>query len=70
MSNTSVSRPTLRRRLVSESESDPLNSMINPRSNVRMYIPPERAESNPNISGSIDESHYTGPGTRLQSQRE
>ena len=70
MSNTGVFRPTLRRRLVSESESDPLNSRINPRSNVRMYIPPERAEFNPNIFGFIDESPYTGPGTQLQSQRE
>ena len=58
MSNTSISRPT------------PLNSTINSRSNVRMYITPERAESNSNISGFINESPYTGPGTRLQSQRE
>ena len=35
-----------------------------------MYIPPERAESNPNILGFIDESPYTGPGTWLQSQQE
>ena len=35
-----------------------------------MYIPPERAESNPNISGFIDESLYMGPGTQLQSQWE
>ena len=58
------------RQSVSESDTDPLNSTINSRSNVRMYIPPERAESNPNISGFIDESLYTGLGTRLQSQWE
>ena len=35
------------------------------------FIPLGRAESHPNVSGSgfIDESHYTGPGTRLQSLR-
>ena len=66
MSNTGRSRPTLRRRLVSESEADPLNSMINPRNNSGMNFPSDRAESNPKISGFID----TGPGTRLQSQRE
>ena len=70
MSNTGASQPTVRRRLVSESESDPLNSTINPRGNPRMYIPSERAESNPNILGFIDESLYTGPGTCLQSQLE
>ena len=51
----------------SESETDPLNSTINPRYNNDMNFPLERAESNPNISGFIDESPYTGPGTRLQS---
>ena len=33
-------------------------------------MPTEQAESNPNISGFIDKSPYTGPGTHLQSQRE
>ena len=28
------------------------------------------SESNPNILGFIDESPYTGPGTRLQLQQE
>ena len=55
---------------MSEKESDPLNSTINPRGNVRMFIPSERAESNPNILGFIDESLYMGPGMHLQSQRE
>ena len=54
MSDTGASQPTLRRSLVSQSESDPLNSPINPRGNVRMFIPSERAESNPNASGFID----------------
>ena len=35
-----------------------------------MYITPNGAESNPNILGFIDESPYTGPGTRLQYQQE
>ena len=55
---------------MTESESDPFNSTVNPRGNIRMCIPPKRAGSNPNISGFIDESLYTGPGRRLQSQRE
>ena len=55
---------------MSESESDPLNSIINPRGNVRMFIPFERAEAIPNISGFIDESPYRGPGMCLQSQWE
>ena len=54
---------------MSESETDPMN---NPQGNPKVYVPPERAESNPNTSVSrfIDESLYTGPGTCLQSQRE
>ena len=55
MSDTFAYRSTSWRRLVSESESDP-------RGNPKMYIPPEKAKSNPNISGFIDESPYTGPG--------
>ena len=70
MSKTAASRPTLRRRSVSESESNPMNSTINPRGNPRIYTTSERADSNPNISGFIDGSLYTGPGTCLQSQRE
>ena len=59
MSNTGASWPTLQRRSVSKSESDLINSTINPRGNPRIYIPSERKESNPNISGFIDESPYT-----------
>ena len=70
MSNTGGSQPTLQRRSVSESEADPLNSTINPRSNSRMNIPPDRVKAHPNILGFIDESPYTGPGMRLQSQQE
>ena len=70
MSNTGASRTTLRRRLVSESESDRMNSTINKRGNPRFYMPTERAESNPNISGFIDKCPYTGLGTGLQSQKE
>ena len=66
MLNTGGSRPSLRRRSVSESEADPLNSTINPRNNSGMNFPSDRGEDNPNISGFIDESPCTGPGTRLQ----
>ena len=49
-----------------------LNSTVNPQGNPCLYIPPDWAESNPNmsVSGFIDEWPYTGPGTHLQSQRE
>ena len=70
MSDTGACQSTPWRRSVSESESDPMNSTANPLGNPRMYIPSERAESNPNISGFIDESPYTGPVTCLQSQWE
>ena len=55
---------------MSKRESDPLNSTVNLRGNISMYIPPERAASNPNISSFIDESPYTGQGMQLQSQQE
>ena len=50
---------------MSESDTDQLNSTVNPRGNPSKYIPPDQAKSNPNISVSefIDESPYTGPGT-------
>ena len=69
MTDTSLYRYTLRRCWVSESDNDLLNSTVNPQSNPSRFIPPDRAESNPNVSvlGFIDESPYTGPGTRLQS---
>ena len=70
MSDTGTCQFTPWRRSMSKSESDPKNRTINPRQNPNMYIPAERADSNPNILGFIDESLYTGPGTRLQSQRE
>ena len=57
---------------MSESETNPMKSTINPWGNPKNYVPPERAESNPNMSvlGFIEESLYTGPGTCLQSQQE
>ena len=71
MTDTSLYRSTLPRRLVSESDNDLMNSTVNPWINPSRFIPPDRAESNPNVSGSgfIDESPYAGPETRLQSQR-
>ena len=56
---------------MSESDNDPMNSTANPRINTSRFIPPDQAESHPNVSvsGFIDESPYTGPGTQLQSQR-
>ena len=56
---------------MSKSDNDPMNSTVNPRINPNQFIPSGQAESHPNVSGSgfIDESPYTGPGTRLQAQR-
>ena len=65
MSNTGASRPTLWRRSVSESKSNHFNSTTNRRGNPRIYIPSERAESNPNISGFIDSVQGV---TEVQSQ--
>ena len=70
MSDTGTCQFTPWRRSMSKSESDPKNRTINPRQNPNMYIPAERAEWNPNISGFIDESPYMGPGTHLQLQQE
>ena len=57
---------------MSESDTDPLNSTVNPWGNSSQYIPPDQVESNPNIpvSSFIYESPYMGRGTRLQSQQE
>ena len=57
---------------MSESDTDALNSTLKPRGNPSQYIPLDRVESNPNtsVSGFIDESSYTGPGSCLQSQWE
>ena len=62
MTDANLCQSALRRRLVSESDNDLMNSTA---------IPLGRAESHPNVSvsGFIDESPYTGPGTQLQSQR-
>ena len=70
MTDTSTYRSSLWRSLVSESDTDLLNSTVNPWGNPSLYIPPDQAESSPSIfvSGFIDE--YTGPGTHLQSQWE
>ena len=72
MTDTTTYPSTLRRRSVSESDTDPLNSTVDPQGYPSLYIPPDRAKLNPNISVSrfIDESPYNGPGTRLQWQRE
>ena len=44
--------------MVSESYTDILNSPVNPPGNPYLYVPPDQAELNPNmsISGFIDES--------------
>ena len=72
MTDTGTYPSTLQRRSVSESDTDLLNSTINQRGNPSLYFPPDKAKSNPNISvsGFIDESPYSGPSTRLQSQWE
>ena len=71
MTDPSLCRPALWRRLVSESDNNPMNSTANPRIYPSQFIPSGQAESHPNVSGSgfIDESLYVGPETRLQSQQ-
>ena len=72
MTDTTTYQSTLRRRSVSESDTDLLNSNVNPWGNLNLYVPPDQAELNPNMSVSrfIDESPYTSPGTHLHSQWE
>ena len=59
MTDTSIYRSTLRRRSVSESDTDPLNSTVNPWGNPSQYIPPDQTKSDPNISVSIYWPWYT-----------
>ena len=56
---------------MSESDNDPTNSTVNLWIDPSRFIPPDRAESNPNVSvsGFIYKSPYTGPGTWLHSQQ-
>ena len=70
MTDMNSYQASLQRHSVSETDNDPLSSTINLTGNI-YYAPLDRAESNPNlsISGFIDESSFTGPGTRLQSRR-
>ena len=71
MTDNNLYQASLQRRSVSETDTNPLSSTINRKGNI-YYAPPDRAESNPNlsISGFIDESPFAGPGTGLQLQRE
>ena len=71
MTDNNLYRASLWRRSVSETDTNPLSSTINPTGTI-YYAPPVRAKSNPNllIFGFIDESPFAGPGTRLQSKRE
>ena len=71
MTDNNLYRASLRRCSVSETDTDPLSSTINPTGNI-YYAPPDRAKSNPNLSISsfIDESPFAGPGTRSQLHRE
>ena len=69
MTDTTTYPSTLQGWSVSESDTEPLNSTVNPQGNPNLYIPSGRAESTPNII-IIDESPYTGPGTCLQLQWE
>ena len=72
MVDTYLYRSTLRKLSLSGSDTDSLNSTVNPRGNPSQFVPPERAESNPtvSVSGFIDKTLYRGPGTCLQAQRE
>ena len=66
MTDLSLCRPILRRRLVSESDTDPMNSTANPWIYPNRFIPPGQTESQPNFSGL---GFITGPGMRPQSQK-
>ena len=57
---------------MSESDTDSMNSTVNLRENPNFCVPPEKVEYSPNmsVSGFIDKSPYTEPGTFLQSQWE
>ena len=74
MTNNSQYQSALRRQSVLESDTNPLNSMVNLLVNPNQFVPTDWAESNPNISdsnsGFIDDSPLTGPDTPLQSQQE
>ena len=61
MTDPSLHRPTLKRRSVSESDTDPMNSTANPRS-----YPPGRTESQPNVSGL---GFITEPERRHQARK-
>ena len=71
MTDNNSYRASLWRCSVSETDTNPLSSTINPTRNI-YYAPPNRAESNHNllISGFIDESPFASPGIRLQSWQE
>ena len=66
MTDPSLCRLNLRRRLVSESDTDPMNSTANPWIYPNRFIPPGQTESQPNFSGF---GFITGPGMRPQSQK-
>ena len=74
MTNNSQYQSALQRQSVLESDTNPLNSMVNLLVNPNQFVPTDWAESNPNISvsnsGFIDDSPLTGPDTPLQSQQE
>ena len=50
MTDASIYRSTLQRHLVSESDTDSLNSIVNPQGNPGQFVPPDRVQSNPNVS--------------------
>ena len=72
MVDTYLYRSTLRKLSLSGSDTDSLNSTVNPRGNPSQFIPPDWAELNPNVSVSVffGKTPYRGPGTRLQLQQE
>ena len=72
LNDTNLYRSTLLKRLVSESDTDPLNSTVNPLVNPNQVVPSDWTKPNPNVSvsGFIDELPYTELGTCLQSQLE
>ena len=70
MSDPTQPRPAYRRRSVSESDNDLMNSATSCQTYPRQLVSPGRTDSYPSISGlrTTEGSTYNRTGTRLQSQ--
>ena len=70
MSDPTPPRPAYRRRSVSESDNDLMNSATGYQTYPSLLVSPGRTDSYPSISGlrPTEESTYNRAGARLQSQ--